>query len=288
MSGYVEIFEVGPRDGLQNEKRQIPTREKIALVDCLSGAGFKRIEIASFVSPKWVPQMADSADVLSGITRAKGVSYAALTPNLRGFEGALAAKADEIAIFGSASEGFSKANINASIAESLERFAPVAEAAKAAGLPMRGYISCVTDCPYDGATPPEAVARVATALREMGCYEISLGDTIGQGRPESIDAMLAAVLEEIPASELAGHYHDTSGRALDNIEASLARGVRVFDAAVGGLGGCPYAPGAAGNVATEAVHDRLVTLGYDTGLDRDVLIKAADMARAMRKEQGDV
>ena len=288
MSGYVEIFEVGPRDGLQNEKRQIPTAEKIALVDCLSQAGFKRIEVASFVSPKWVPQMADSADVLAGITRAKGVSYAALTPNLRGFEGALAAKADEIAIFGSASEGFSKANINASISESLERFAPVAEAAKAAGLPMRGYISCVTDCPYDGATPPAEVARVAKALRAMGCYEISLGDTIGQARPESIDAMLAAVLQEVPAAELAGHYHDTSGRALDNIEASLARGVRVFDAAVGGLGGCPYAPGAAGNVATEAVHDRLVSLGYDTGLDRDVLIRAADMARAMRKEQGDV
>ena len=288
MSGYVEIFEVGPRDGLQNEKRQIPTREKIALVDCLSEAGFKRVEIASFVSPKWVPQMADSADVLAGIRRVEGVSYAALTPNLRGFEGALTAKADEIAIFGSASEGFSKANINATVAESLERFAPVAEAAKAAGLPMRGYISCVTDCPYDGATAPEDVARVAKALREMGCYEISLGDTIGQARPESIDAMLAAVLEEIPARELAGHYHDTSGRALANIEASLARGVRVFDAAVGGLGGCPYAPGAAGNVATEAVHDRLVALGYETGLDRAVLIRAADMARAMRKEQGDV
>jgi hydroxymethylglutaryl-CoA lyase len=232
--------------------------------------------------------MADSADVLAGIMRAEGVSYAALTPNLRGFEGALAAKADEIAIFGSASEGFSKANINATVAESLERFAPVAEAAKAVGLPMRGYISCVTDCPYDGATAPEAVARVAKALHEMGCYEISLGDTIGQARPETIDAMLAAVLEEMPASELAGHYHDTSGRALSNIEASLARGVRVFDAAVGGLGGCPYAPGAAGNVATEAVHDRLVELGYETGLDRAVLIRAADMARAMRKEQDNV
>ena len=288
MSGYVEIFEVGPRDGLQNEKRQIPTAEKIALVDCLSQAGFKRIEIASFVSPKWVPQMADSADVLAGITRSTGVSYAALTPNMRGFEGAVAAKADEIAIFGSASEGFSRANINASIAESLERFAPVAQAAQAAGLPVRGYISCVTDCPYDGATPPEAVARVARALREMGCYEISLGDTIGQARPESIDAMLAAVLDEVPAGEVAGHYHDTSGRALDNIEASLARGVRVFDAAVGGLGGCPYAPGAAGNVATEAVHDRLIALGYDTGLERAVLLKAAEMARAMREETQNV
>lgn len=278
----VEIFEVGPRDGLQNEQRRIATQDKIALVDLLSEAGFGRIECASFVSPKWVPQMADSAEVLAGIARKPGVSYAALTPNMRGLNGAVAAKADEIAIFGSASEGFSKANINASIAESLARFAPVAEAAKAQGLPVRGYISCVTDCPYDGTVPPGEVARVAAKLRDMGCYEISLGDTIGQGTPERIDAMLAAVLEEVPADKLAGHYHDTAGRALDNIEASLARGLRVFDAAVGGLGGCPYAPGAAGNVATEAVHDRLEALGHETGLDRAVLIQAADMARAMR------
>ncbi|WP_204114816.1 hydroxymethylglutaryl-CoA lyase [Shimia biformata] len=282
MGGTVEIFEMGPRDGLQNEKRQIPTAEKIALVDCLSRAGFRRIEVASFVSPKWVPQMADSAEVLAGITRAPGVSYAALTPNMKGFDGAVAAKADEIAIFGSASEGFSKANINATIAESLERFAPVAEAAKAAGLPMRGYVSCVTDCPYDGPTPPGQVAKVAAALLDMGCYEISLGDTIGQGTPESIAAMLDAVLEVVPAAKLAGHYHDTSGRALVNIEASLDKGLRVFDAAVGGLGGCPYAPGAAGNVATEAVNDMLVAKGYDTGLDPAVLAEAADMARAMR------
>ncbi len=278
----VEIFEVGPRDGLQNEKRDIPVAEKIALVDCLSGAGFRRIECASFVSPKWVPQMAGSAQVLAGITRTKGVRYAALTPNMRGFEDAMAAGADEVAIFGSASEGFSRANINASIAESLERFAPVAQAAMENGLPVRGYISCVTDCPYDGATPPGAVARVAAALRDMGCYEISLGDTIGRGTPESIGEMLDAVLEELPAPRLAGHYHDTAGRALENIEVSLEKGLRVFDAAVGGLGGCPYAPGAAGNVATEAVHDRLTALGYDTGLNRDLLIRAADMARAMR------
>ncbi|WP_315855909.1 hydroxymethylglutaryl-CoA lyase [Pseudooceanicola nitratireducens] len=278
----VEIFEVGPRDGLQNEKRDIPVAEKIALVDCLSGAGFRRIECASFVSPKWVPQMAGSAQVLAGITRAKGVRYAALTPNMRGFEDAMAAGADEVAIFGSASEGFSRANINASIAESLERFAPVAQAAMENGLPVRGYISCVTDCPYDGATPPGAVARVAAALRDMGCYEISLGDTIGRGTPESIGEMLDAVLEELPAPRLAGHYHDTAGRALENIEVSLEKGLRVFDAAVGGLGGCPYAPGAAGNVATEAVHDRLTALGYDTGLNRDLLTRAADMARAMR------
>ncbi len=282
MSEYVEIFEMGPRDGLQNEKRQIPTTEKIALVDFLSQAGFKRIETASFVSPKWVPQMADSADVLAGITRAKGISYAALTPNMRGFDGAVAAKADEIAIFGSASEGFSKANINATIAESLERFVPIMEAAKAINLPVRGYVSCVTDCPYDGPTPPEKVAEVAKHLYDAGCYEVSLGDTIGQGTPESISAMLKAVLDVVPADRLAGHYHDTAGRALANIEASLDLGVRVFDAAVGGLGGCPYAPGAKGNVATEAVDARLKELGYETGLNTDILTKAADMARAMR------
>ncbi|MBO9409504.1 hydroxymethylglutaryl-CoA lyase [Shimia sp. R9_1] len=282
MAEYVEIFEVGPRDGLQNEKRQIPTAEKIALVDCLSEAGFKRIEVASFVSPKWVPQMADSAAVLAGITRKAGVRYAALTPNMRGFEGAVAARADEIAIFGSASEGFSKANINATIAESLERFAPVVAAAKEAQIPVRGYISCVTDCPYDGLTSPAKVAEVAKHLNDVGCYEISLGDTIGQATPESITAMLLAVLEEVPAAKLAGHYHDTAGRALLNIEASLALGLRVFDAAVGGLGGCPYAPGAAGNVATEAVAARLETLGYETGLDLAVVSQAAEMARAMR------
>ncbi|NRP12318.1 3-hydroxy-3-isohexenylglutaryl-CoA/hydroxy-methylglutaryl-CoA lyase [Aliiroseovarius sp. xm-m-379] len=284
MSDYVEIFEVGPRDGLQNEKRQIPTAEKIALVDLLSGAGFKRIEVASFVSPKWVPQMADSADVLAGITRAPGISYAALTPNMRGFEGAMAAKADEIAIFGSASEGFSKANINCSIEESLERFLPVAEAAKAANVKMRGYISCVTDCPFDGPTPASKVAWVAEKLIEMGCYEISLGDTIGRATPESISTMLDAVLDVAGPEMFAGHYHDTSGRACDNIEASIAKGLRVFDAAVGGLGGCPYAPGAQGNVASEAVHDRVVSLGMTTGLDRNILDKAADMARQMRIE----
>lgn len=284
MSDYVEIFEVGPRDGLQNEKRQIPTAEKIALVDLLSGAGFKRIEVASFVSPKWVPQMADSADVLAGITRAPGVSYAALTPNMRGFEGAVAANADEIAIFGSASEGFSKANINCSIEESLERFLPVAEAAKVANVKMRGYISCVTDCPFDGPTAPDQVAWVAEKLIDMGCYEISLGDTIGKATPTSIAAMLDAVLSVAGAELFAGHYHDTSGRACDNIEASIEKGLRVFDAAVGGLGGCPYAPGAQGNVATEAVHDRVVALGMTTGLDRDILDKAAEMARQMRTE----
>ncbi|WP_296765004.1 hydroxymethylglutaryl-CoA lyase [Sediminimonas sp.] len=284
MAERVEIFEVGPRDGLQNETRAIPAAEKIALIDCLSAAGFSRIEVASFVSPKWVPQMADSAEVLAGIARAPGVSYAALTPNMKGLERAIAARADEVAIFGSASEGFSRANINASIAESLARFAPVAEAARGEGLPVRGYISCVCECPYDGAVAPAQVARVAAELDAMGCYEISLGDTVGRATPAQVDAMLDAVLEVIAPDRLAGHFHDTSGMALDNIEAALAGGLRVFDAAVGGLGGCPYAPGAAGNVATEAVHARLADLGLDTGLDAQVLSRAADMARGMRGE----
>lgn len=278
----VEIFEVGPRDGLQNEQRPIATADKIALVNLLSRAGFRRIEVASFVSPKWVPQMADSAQVLAGITRAPGVRYAALAPNMKGYEAALAAHANEVAIFGSASEGFSRANINASIAESLDRFRPVAERARADGLPLRGYVSCVTDCPYDGPVAPQAVARVAAELYAMGCYEISLGDTIGQARPETISAMLRAVLNEVPATALAGHYHDTAGRALDNITASLDMGLRVFDAAVGGLGGCPYAPGAAGNVATESVVAHVEGLGHPTGLDRALIAQAAQMARQMR------
>ncbi|ABL71708.1 MULTISPECIES: hydroxymethylglutaryl-CoA lyase [Paracoccus] len=278
----VEIFEVGPRDGLQNEKRLIPAAEKVALVDLLSQAGFRRIEVTSFVPPKWVPQMADAAEVMAGITRHAGIRYAVLTPNLRGYEAAKAAGADEVAIFASASEGFSRANLNATIAESLERFAPVAEAARADGIPLRGYVSVVTDCPFDGPVPPANVARVTAALRDMGCYEVSLGDTIGQGRPETIDAMLSAVLEELPPENLAGHYHDTAGRALENVDASLSRGLRVFDAAVGGLGGCPYAPGAAGNVATEKLAAHLAAHGHDTGLDMAVIEQAAAMARTMR------
>jgi hydroxymethylglutaryl-CoA lyase len=226
--------------------------------------------------------MADSAEVLAGIKRAEGVSYMALTPNLKGFERAMEAGADEIAIFGSASEGFSQANINCSIAESLERFLPVVEAALVRKVKVRGYVSCVTDCPYDGRVAPDAVAAVAGELMAMGCYEVSLGDTIGQGTPETIRDMLIAVLDRVPAGRLAGHYHDTGGRALDNIEMSLELGLRVFDAAVGGLGGCPYAPGAKGNVATEKVHDRLTALGLSTGLDREVLGRAGAMAKAMR------
>lgn len=285
MQEYVEIYEVGPRDGLQNEKSIIRLEQKVALVDLLSTAGFRRIEVASFVSPKWVPQMADSAAVMAAIQRAPGVIYGALTPNMQGYQAARAARADEVAIFGSASEGFSRANLNASIAESLERFAPVAKAALADGVRLRGYVSCVTHCPYEGAIAPHAVAKTVAALRDLGCQEVSLGETIGQGAPDEIDAMLTSVLEEMPAAHLAGHYHDTNGRALDNIGVSLARGLRVFDAAVGGLGGCPYAPGAAGNVATERVAEYLAAQGYHTGLDAAILRRAAALAQAMRGPQ---
>jgi len=285
MADFVEIVEMAPRDGLQNEARLIPLADKIALVDRLSGAGFRRIEVASFVSAKWVPQMADSAAVLAGITRRSGVRYSALTPNLKGYEAAVAAKADEVAIFASASEGFSRANLNCSIAESIERFLPVTTAAKADGVKVRGYVSMVTDCPFDGRIAPGSVARVVAALRDLGCYEISLGDTVGRGDPDRIDAMLGAVLGELPPSRLAGHFHDTGGRAVENIEASLARGLRVFDASVGGLGGCPYAPGAKGNVATEKVHDRLRALGYETRLDEAALLEAALFARSLRAQE---
>lgn len=278
----VEIVEVGPRDGLQNEARPIALADKIALIDLLSQAGFSRIEVASFVSPKWVPQMADAAEVLAGIRRKPGVIYAALTPNLQGFERALMAGADEVAVFASASEGFSQKNINCSVADSLQRFQPVLQAARAAMIPVRGYVSCVTDCPYDGPVTPEAVAGVAEALLKMGCYQVSLGDTIGAGTPETIGRMLDAVLAWIPANHLAGHYHDTRGRALDNIAVSLDRGLRVSDSSVGGLGGCPFAPGAKGNVATEAVAAMLQAAGFDPGLDRDRLAQAAAFAKTLR------
>lgn len=285
MAETVEIFEVGPRDGLQNEKRLIPTDEKVALVDLLSQAGFRRIEVASFVSPRWVPQMADGAEVLAQIARAAGVRYAALSPNLRGYERARAARADEVAVFTSASEGFSKANVNCTIEESIARALPILEAAKADGMPVRGYISCVTDCPFDGATDPGVVATLAGRLLSLGCYEISLADTLGRATPDTITAMLRAVLDVAPVERLAGHYHDTGGLACDNIEASLALGLRVFDAAVGGLGGCPYAPGAAGNVATEAALARIEGLGYATGLNREVIARAGQMALEMRAEK---
>ena len=267
----VRIVEVGPRDGLQNEPGELPTRVKLELIERLAGAGLAAIEATAFVSPKWIPQMADHTEVLEGIRRRPGVSYPVLTPNLKGFEAALAAGASEVAIFGAASEAFSKKNINCSIAESLERFAKVAEAARAAQVKLRGYVSCVVGCPYEGAVAPEAVARVAQALHEMGCYEVSLGDTIGVGTPTKTQAMIEACARNVPVTQLAGHYHDTYGQALANIYASLELGVATFDASVAGLGGCPYAAGASGNVATEDVVYLLNGLGIETGIDLDRL-----------------
>lgn len=282
MPDAVTLFEMGPRDGLQNEAKSIPTADKVKLVDMLTDAGFSKIETASFVSPKWVPQMADGADVLAGVTRRAGVRYTALTPNMKGYARAKAAGVDEIAIFGSASEGFSKSNLNMSKADALEMFRPVAEAAKADGMPMRGYVSCVAVCPFDGPTAPGDVAEAVEAMLALGCYEVSLGDTIGRGTPEITEAFLAACLDITDASKLAGHFHDTGGRALDNIDVSLTHGLRCFDAAVGGLGGCPYAPGAAGNVATEAVADLMAARGFETGLDREKLLAAASFAKTLR------
>lgn len=281
----VSIVEMSPRDGLQNEKRTVSTADKIALIDLLSECGFDRIEAASFVSPKWVPQMADAAEVMAGIRRKAGVRYAVLAPNMKGFEAALKAGADEVAIFASASETFSQKNINCSIADSIERFTPVADACKVHGIPLRGYVSCVVECPYEGSITPESAADVARRLETLGCYEISLGDTIGRGRPEAVDRMLAAVLSELPARRLAGHFHDTSGRALENIAVSLERGLRVFDASAGGLGGCPYAPGAKGNVDTVAVDRYLRENGYETGLSAEKLEAAARFAVSLRSTE---
>ncbi|MDR2838086.1 MAG: hydroxymethylglutaryl-CoA lyase [Azonexus sp.] len=270
----VHIVEVGPRDGLQNEKQQVATATKVELIRRLAAAGLKTIEATAFVSPKWVPQMGDNAEVLRQTLAAPapGVNYPVLTPNLQGLEAALAAGASEIAVFGAASEAFSQKNINCSIAESLERFRPVIAAARAAGVRARGYVSCVVACPYAGDIAPEAVAEVAAALFDMGCYQISLGDTIGAGTPRRIRRMLEAVAARVPVAQLAGHYHDTCGMAIANLYASLEMGVNTFDASISGLGGCPYAAGAAGNVATEDVIYLLEGLGIATGIDLDALI----------------
>ena len=282
MAGQVTLFEMGPRDGLQNEKAVISTEQKIRLVDELSLCGLRKIEVTSFVSPQWVPQMADASAVMAGISRKAGVAYTALTPNLRGFEAAVSAQTDEVAVFASASEGFSQNNINCTIDESFARFAPVLEAARRANIPVRGYVSCITDCPYDGPVPPEHVAGVTARLLKIGCYEVSLGDTIGAATPATLKPVLEAVLAFAHPDQIAGHFHDTRGQALANIELCLSQGIRVFDAAVGGLGGCPYAPGAKGNVATEAVVARLHELGFETGLDLDRLTSIAGFARTLR------
>lgn len=272
MTNAIRIVEVGPRDGLQNEKQAVGEDVKIELIERLAAAGNKTVEAGAFVSPKWVPQMAASDEVMARLRRCPGVSYPVLTPNLKGYESARAAKADTVAVFGAASESFSQKNINCSIAESLDRFAPVIASAKADGVRVRGYVSCVLGCPYEGKVPLAGVVRISKALYEMGCYEISLGDTIGVGTPQETRAMIRAVAAEIPVSALAGHYHDTYGQALSNIWASIGEGVKVFDSSVSGLGGCPYAKGASGNVASEDVVYSLHHSGFDTGIDLEALI----------------
>jgi len=270
----VKIVEVGPRDGLQNEKQQISAEDKIKLIDLLSDAGVSYIESGSFVSPKWVPQMATSTDVFNGINRKNNVTYAALTPNMKGFEAAVAVNANEVAIFGAASEAFSQKNINCSIAESLERFEPIMLAAKQAGIPVRGYVSCVVGCPYEGDIAPEQVALVAEKLYMMGCYEISLGDTVGVGTPGSVQKMLQAVSARVPTAKLAVHFHDTYGQALTNIYTALQNGISVIDSSIAGSGGCPYAKGASGNVATEDVVYLLNGLNIRTDIDLNKLVHA--------------
>jgi len=270
----VRIVDVGPRDGLQNEPGELPTDVKLELIHRLADAGLPAVEATAFVSPKWIPQMADHTEVLERIRRKPGVSYPVLTPNLKGFEAARAAGATEVAIFGAASESFSKKNINCSIAESMARFRPVAQAAQAANIRVRGYLSCVIACPYEGDVAPAKVAETAAALYDMGCYEVSLGDTIGVGTPGRTQAMIEAVARRVPIDRLAGHYHDTYGQALVNIYASMELGVATFDASVAGLGGCPYAAGASGNVATEDVLFMLRGLGIETGIDLDKVAEA--------------
>ncbi|ETO81747.1 hypothetical protein, variant [Phytophthora nicotianae P1976] len=278
-SGYpsfVKIVEVGPRDGLQNEKTNVSTDDKVKFINLLSETGLSAIEATSFVSPKWVPQMADNAYVLKGISRKEGVSYPVLTPNIKGFDSAVAAGAKEVAIFGAASEAFSQKNINCSIEESLERFRPVCEKANTLGIRVRGYVSCVLGCPYQGPVEPSTVAAVALKMLEMGCYEVSLGDTIGVGNPASTLAMLQATKQVVPVDRLAVHFHDTYGQALSNILIALQEGIAVVDSSVAGLGGCPYASGASGNVATEDVLYMVHGLGIQTGVDLQKVIEAGD------------
>jgi hydroxymethylglutaryl-CoA lyase len=270
----VKLVEVGPRDGLQNEPETVPTEVKVELIDRLAAAGLPAIEAGSFVSPKWVPRMADTAQVLARIRRRPGVAYPVLVPNMKGFAAAMEAGATEIAVFAAASETFSKRNVNCSIAESVERFAPVCQAAKRRAMAVRGYVSCVLGCPYEGAVAPAAVAQVAGQLLDLGCDEISLGDTIGVGTPAQAQALVDAVAERVPRDKLAAHFHDTYGQALANLLAVLERGIAVIDASVAGLGGCPHAPGATGNVSTEDVLYMLNGLGIASGVDLDAVARA--------------
>jgi hydroxymethylglutaryl-CoA lyase len=281
----VRMIEVGPRDGLQNEAQILPAATKIALIERLADAGLSVIEAGSFVSPKWVPQMADTGEVLAGLRRKPGVGYPVLVPNMKGFDAARASSVDEIAVFAAASESFSRRNINCSIAESLERFVPVTAAAEQHGMRVRGYISCVVDCPYEGPVAPAAVAEVAARLAALGCYEVSLGDTIGTGTPARVQAMIDAVAQVVPLERLAVHFHDTYGQALANILAALEQGIAVVDSSVAGLGGCPYAKGASGNVASEDVLYMLSGLGIDTGVDLGRLAAAGQfISQALGRE----
>ena len=274
LPAHVTLVDVGPRDGLQNEAQPVPAADKIALVHRLQAAGLKHIEVTSFVSPKWVPQMADNAEVMAGIPRPAGVRHSVLTPNMKGFEGALAAGADEVVIFAAASEAFSQRNINCSIAESIERFRPVAEAARAHGLRVRAAVSCALGCPYQGEVGTDAVVDVARRLLDIGAHHIGIADTIGVGTAGRVSAVMEATLQHVPLAELSGHFHDTYGQALTNIHACLQLGIHTFDASVAGLGGCPYAKGATGNVATEDVVFLLNGLGIHTGIDLDALVDA--------------
>ncbi len=287
LPSHVRIVEVGPRDGLQNEQQPIAIADKVQLVDELAAAGLRHIEVGSFVSPRWVPQMAGSAEVFAAIQRVPGVRYSALTPNLKGCADALASNVGEVAVFAAASETFSRTNINCSISESIARFVPVMELARAAGVPVRGYVSCVLGCPYEGSVPPEQVAAVARELLALGCYEVSLGDTIGTGTAGATRRLIEVVGRDIPRAQLAGHFHDTWGQALANVYASLLEGVAVFDSSVAGLGGCPYAKGASGNVATEDLLYLLDGLGIHTGVALAPLVAAgARICRVLGRENG--
>jgi hydroxymethylglutaryl-CoA lyase len=274
LPSFVQLVDVGPRDGLQNEKQPVPAAVKIELVHRLQAAGLKEIEVTSYVSPKWVPQMADNHEVMAGITRQAGVRYSVLTPNLKGFEAAVLDRPDEIVVFGAASEAFSQKNINCSVAESIERFAPVVEAARAAGVRVRGALSCALGCPYEGEVAPEAVGRLAGLMRDIGVQRVDLADTIGVGTPLKVQRALEAVLRHYGVDDVSGHFHDTYGQALSNTYAALEMGVWNFQSSSAGLGGCPYAKGATGNVATEDVVYLLQGLGIDTGIDLDLLVDA--------------
>jgi len=283
MDEKISIFEVGPRDGLQNIKNEIPINRKIEIIDILSTTGIKKIECGSFVSAKWVPQMRGTDQIFQEIFRKDGVKYTALTPNLKGFENAMNVKVDEIAVFAAASETFSHKNVNCSIAESLERFVDIFEKAKQKKIPVRGYVSCIVECPYEGIVKPEKVLEVTSRLLEMGCYEVSLGDTIGKGTPKTVDALLKVICENLHAQQLAGHFHDTSDTAIKNVEIALKYGITTFDTAIGGLGGCPYAPGAKGNLSTVQLINAIGINSFIGALDLEKLLYAEKYLTSMLK-----